>query len=267
MPASAAPTGAAARTAARVDALLGGAVESIAALLVLAEICVLLAGVTARYAFHAPLVWSDELASILFLWLSMLGAVVALRRGEHMSMTALVDKLTPSRRAMLDAFAIAASIAFLALVAWPAMDYAHEESFIVTPALEISNAWRAAALPVGIVLMIVVAALRLVRVCTWPQVGAALGGVAVLVAGFWLAGPLLAPLGKFNLVIFFVGVVAVTVFAAVPIAFSFALATFGYLALTTRTPLLVMVGRLDEGMSHLILLAVPLFIFLGALIE
>ena len=28
-----------------------------------------------------------------------------------------------------------------------------------------------------------------------------------------------------------------------------------------------MVGRMDEGMSHLILLAVPLFIFLGALIE
>ena len=52
-----------------------------------------------------------------------------------------------------------------------------------------------------------------------------------------------------------------------PIAFSFALATFGYLALTTRTPMLVMVGRIDEGMSHLILLAVPLFIFLGALIE
>ena len=57
------------------------------------------------------------------------------------------------------------------------------------------------------------------------------------------------------------------VFAGVPIAFSFALATFGYLALTTATPMLVMVGRLDEGMSHLILLAVPLFIFLGALIE
>ena len=31
--------------------------------------------------------------------------------------------------------------------------------------------------------------------------------------------------------------------------------------------MIVMVGRLDEGMSHLILLAVPLFIFLGALIE
>ena len=49
------------------------------------------AGVVARYVFHSPLVWSDELASILFLWLAMLGAVVALRRGEHMRMTALVS--------------------------------------------------------------------------------------------------------------------------------------------------------------------------------
>src|SRR3546814_17557924 len=31
--------------------------------------------------------------------------------------------------------------------------------------------------------------------------------------------------------------------------------------------MLVMVGRLDEGMSHLILLAVPLFVLLGMLIE
>ena len=54
------------------------------------EIVVLLAGVISRYVFHQPLVWSDELASILFLWLSMLGSVVAFRRGEHMRMTAFV---------------------------------------------------------------------------------------------------------------------------------------------------------------------------------
>ncbi len=258
---------AASRWAGRVDGWLGTVVESAAALLVLAEICVLFAGVTARYAFHSPLVWSDELASILFLWLSMLGAVVALRRGEHMRMTALVSQVKPGTRAMLDAFALAASLAFLALVAWPAIDYAHEESFIVTPALEISNAWRAGAIPAGIALMIVVALLRLVRICSVRQIVLSVLGTAAVVALFWLAGPLLAPLGKFNLVIFFVIVVAVTVFSGVPIAFCFALATFGYLALTTRTPMLVMVGRLDEGMSHLILLAVPLFIFLGALIE
>ena len=57
------------------------------------------------------------------------------------------------------------------------------------------------------------------------------------------------------------------VFAAVPIAFSFGLATFGYIALTTSTPEVVVIGRMDEGMSHLILLSVPLFVFLGLLIE
>jgi tripartite ATP-independent transporter DctM subunit len=57
------------------------------------------------------------------------------------------------------------------------------------------------------------------------------------------------------------------VFAGVPIAFGFGLAIYGYLALTTHTPLMVLVGRMDEGMSHLILLSVPLFVFLGLLIE
>jgi TRAP-type mannitol/chloroaromatic compound transport system permease large subunit len=56
-------------------------------------------------------------------------------------------------------------------------------------------------------------------------------------------------------------------FLGVPIGFSFALATFGYLGLSTFTPLEVVVGRMDEGMSHLVLLAVPLFVFLGLLIE
>jgi TRAP-type mannitol/chloroaromatic compound transport system permease large subunit len=74
-------------------------------------------------------------------------------------------------------------------------------------------------------------------------------------------------LGNINLVIYFVVVVAACVFSGIPIAFAFGLGTFGYLALTTGTPLPVVVGRMDEGMSHLILLAVPLFVFLGLLIE
>ncbi|MFY9694439.1 MAG: TRAP transporter small permease subunit, partial [Xanthobacteraceae bacterium] len=70
-----------------IDAWLGAAVELIAAALVAAEIAILFSGVVARYVFDAPLVWSDELASMLFLWLAMLGAVIAFRRDEHMRMT------------------------------------------------------------------------------------------------------------------------------------------------------------------------------------
>jgi tripartite ATP-independent transporter DctM subunit len=259
-PSSASLTGA-------LEAGIGMLVEIPAAILVVAEIVVLFAGVVSRYVFHSPLIWSDELASILFLWLAMFGAAVAFRRGEHMRMTAMMAGASPKMRAFLDLVAICAALAFLLLIAWPAYEYAYEESYITTPALAISNSWRAAALPVGVALMALFAALRLIRFGDLRLVLIAALTVAILIGAFWLAQPLLKPLGNINLVIFFVGVVAACVFAGVPIAFGFGLAIFGYLALTTRTPLMVLVGRMDEGMSHLILLSVPLFVFLGLLIE
>ena len=250
-----------------VEAWLGTFVELAAAALVVAEVVILFSGVIARYVFNHPLVWSDELASIVFLWQAMLGAVIALRRDEHMRMTALVGALPPGAQAGLDAFATCAALTFLALIAWPAFDYAIEELDITTPALEITNAWRAAALPCGTVLMALFALFRLFTAERLASVLLPAAAALILVVVFWMLGPTFRQLGNLNLIIFFVGVVAAAVFAGVPIAFAFGLAVFGYLGLSTHTPLLVLVGRIDEGMSHLILLAVPLFVFLGLLIE
>jgi TRAP-type C4-dicarboxylate transport system permease small subunit len=252
---------------ASIEHCLGLLVEIPAALLVLAEIVILFAGVVARYGLHRPLIWSDELASILFLWLAMLGAAVAFRRAEHMRMTAVVASARPAMRAYLDLVATSAALAFLVMIAWPAYEYAYEESFITTPALQVPNIWRAAALPVGIGLMALFALLRLIRSGDVRTVIGAILSVALVIAIFWLLKGSLRPLGNLNLIIFFVGVAGFCVFAGVPIAFGFGLATYGYLALTTNTPLMVLVGRMDEGMSHLILLSVPLFVFLGLLIE
>jgi tripartite ATP-independent transporter DctM subunit len=256
-----------ARQSAGLESFVGLIVELSAAALVVAEIAILFGGVISRYVFDRPLVWSDELASTLFLWLAMFGAVIAFRRNEHMRMTACVGLLPAPFPAMLDSFAICASLAFLLLIVWPAGQYALDELPITTSALQISDAWRAAALPAGIALMMVLALLRLSRAAFGKMAILSLVLVAALVALFWSGAPLFHHLGNFNLLIFFVGVVAVTVLAGVPIAFAFGLATFGYLALATHTPLMVLVGRMDEGMSHLILLAVPLFVFLGLLIE
>ncbi len=250
-----------------LDNIFGALVEIPAAVLVTAEIVILFMGVVSRYGFHSPLIWSDELASILFLWLAMLGAAIAFRRAEHMRMTAMVAKASPEQRAFLDVVGTCAALAFLLLIAWPAYEYAYEESYITTPALQIPNSFRAAALPVGIALMAIFAMLRLARVGRIRTVLLAAVTVAVIMAAFWFAQPWLRQLGNLNLIIFFVGVVGFCVFAGIPIAFAFGLAIFGYLILTTHTPLLVLVGRMDEGMSHLILLSVPLFVFLGLLIE
>ena len=246
---------------------LGSVVDYAAGALVVADIVVLFMGVLARFVFHAPLIWSDELASILFIWMAMLGSVVALRRGEHMRMTALVSMQPPSRQPLFEAIALVAALAFLAMVAWPSWEYASEERFITTPALDISNAWRAAALPVGIALMALFAVLRLLRDVEWRVTVTAAVIIGVLIVGFALGRSVFQELGRLNLLVFFVVVVLAGVLSGIPIAFSFGLGTFGYMALATNTALPVIVGRMDEGMSHLILLAVPLFVFLGLLIE
>ncbi|MCA0407393.1 MAG: TRAP transporter large permease subunit, partial [Proteobacteria bacterium] len=259
--------GALRRSSAAIERGLGATVAFIAAALCAAEVVILLAGVISRYALHLPLTWSDELASTLFLWLAMFGSALAVRHGAHMRMTALVGMMNADRQRFFDILALVAGLAFLVLITPSAFKYAHEESFITTSALEISGAWRASAFPVGVVLMTAFTLLRLVRYPTLPPVLGAVALVAGVIAAFWLIGPGFKGLGYLNLVIFFVGIVMICVFAGVPIGFSFALATFGFIALTTRVSTMVVVGRMDEGMSHLILLAVPLFVFLGLLIE
>jgi len=250
-----------------LDSGIGWISEAPAALLVLLEILILLSGVVARYMFNAPLTWSDELASILFLWLAMLGAVIALRRSEHMRLTTLVNLLSPAKRksAVLGAQLVVA--AFVLEILLPAYEYFGDQAAITTPALEIHDSWRVAAIGVGALLMLAIVLIRLVDQTSLRMLVVAVVVAALLCSALWFAQPWFLALGNINLLIFFVGLVALCVACGVPIAFAFGVATLSYLMLTTDTPLTIVVSRMDEGMSALILLAVPLFVFLGLLIE
>jgi tripartite ATP-independent transporter DctM subunit len=250
----------------RLDRALRLIAEIPAAILVLAEIIVLFSGVTARYVFHAPLVWSDELASILFLWLAMLGSVVALQRSEHMRLTAIMSGLSARAQARLAALALVSVVVFLMIMLPSAWDYAADEWFIETPALGIHNTWRAMAIPAGAGLMAATALSQLGRVA-WRDAAFGLVVIGVLAVLLHVSAPWLQGFGNWNLVLFFVVLLAAAVLLSVPIGFAFGLATLAYLGTLTRTPLTVVVSRMDEGMSSLILLAVPLFVFLGLLIE
>lgn len=247
-----------------VERLLGSVVELAAAALVAAEVVILFTGVFARYVLHSPLPWVDELASILFLWLAMLGAVIALQRREHMRMTAALSRLGPQARSTLEALAVAAPFIFLAAILPAALGYTIEEHVIHTPALDVPNSWRVAAIPAGLALMIVLGVFQLSRTpgSAWIVV-AAVTGLGLL----HLASPVFAALGNINLVLFFIVALSACILAGIPIAFSFALTTVAYLACTTHVPLSIIPGRMEEGMSHLLLLSIPLFVFLGKLVE
>ncbi|KQX51308.1 MULTISPECIES: TRAP transporter large permease [Ensifer] len=242
-------------------------VELAAAALVVVEVGVLSAGVVARYAWGEPLVWSDELASMLFLWLSMMGAVLAFHRGQHMRMSAIADAMAPATRARLEVASLVFCLAVCVLLLPKATTYAIHEIPVVTPAMEISVAWRSFGLPIGLGLMVLLGVMDAVRRIKLTDfvVGVL---IAVCIIGLALAAkPLILAMGNWNLVLFFVVFIALGVLSGVPIAFVFALAAISYVAIGTSRPLTVIAGRLDEGMSHLLLLAVPLFVLLGMLME
>src|ERR1700737_1219450 len=99
--------------AAAIDGAIGAVVEPLAALLGVVEIVILSAGVFTRYVLGNPLVWSDELATIIFLWLAMMGSVVAYRRGEHISLSALVRRASPRTRQILETIASVVTTIFV----------------------------------------------------------------------------------------------------------------------------------------------------------
>ena len=253
--------------AAAVERALIWPVTVAGCLLLLAITLLLLAGVVSRFVFDAPITWIDELVSILFLWLAVLGAALAFQRVEHMRMAALVARLSPRGQRVAAAVSLVACLGLLAALMPPAIDYASDEGFMTTPNLDLPGSWRAAALPVGLGIMLAFSALQLARLRLGRELLGAVVICIVVAGGLYFTAPLMAVIGNYRLLVFFVGVVGVCIAAGVPIAFSFAIATFMFLADTTTTPLSVVVNRIDEGMSHVMLLAVPLFVLLGVLIE
>ncbi len=229
-------TTAARRFMAQVERWLVRIVGAVAAVAVLVEVGILLTGVVARFGLNRPLVWSDELASIVFLWLAMLGSVLALWTGEHMRLTTIACAPAAAVAGPAETLAVLTPLLLLAFLISPALDYMTDQSFIETPALGWSDAVRAAAMPVGFALMIAISLLRL-RAASPARRRRCRGGAggARCSACGW-ARRSLAHLGNWNLVVFFVLLLGAGVLIGVPIAFAFGLATVAYLLCTTTHP-------------------------------
>jgi len=249
----------------KIDLVIGTLAEAAGAGLGVAEICILFAGVVSRYVFDSPLMWTDEAANFLFLWLSMLGAVVALRRNEHMRLTTLVNAVRPEWGQWLGT--VGSLIVIVLEILLPAAQYLNVQASTELITLSISDGYRVVAILVGTALTAIIALLRLLETTTLRGFAMAVAVVGATAWVLWLGQPLLITMGHSNLILFFVVIVAACVVIGVPIAFTFGIATFSYLALTTDLPLMIVVNRIDDGISNLLLLAVPMFVVLGLLME
>ncbi|MCF6114551.1 TRAP transporter large permease subunit [Mesorhizobium muleiense] len=242
-------------------------VEAVASILLVFVIGLLLAGVISRYVLSLPIVWIDEAASISFLWLAMLGSAIAIDRNEHLRLTIFLNLIPERGRHFVNALALLVVATVLLALIVPASQYVQEEWYVTSAALNIPMSFRASAIVAGLALMSVIAVGHAIRAATLANLAAAVAVIAALAVAGWLLSPLFLTLGYANIVIFLVGVVAVCLLLGVPIAFCFGVGTIAFIAFSTHVPMIVLVGRIDEGMSSLILLSVPIFVLLGCVLD
>ena len=242
-------------------------IEAISAVLLIALIGLVLVAVFWRYLLGSPITASDEIASFIFLWLVMLGSVIAIDRNEHLRLALLLNKVGPRTRSLLEAVGMVIMATFLGALLPSAIEHTIEEQFVTSPALEIPNAWRVAGIPLGMVLMLVALAAKLWRETSRRDLLISIAIVAAAVAALWLMTPIFAQLGTGNILVLLVGVIAVCLTIGVPIGFCFGAGALAFLLFSTQLPIVVIVGRMDEGMSSLILLSVPVFVLLGCILD
>ena len=125
-------------------------------------ILVVTAQVLWRYALNDSLVWTEEASRYLFVWMTLLGAALAVKEGTHIRVTALVDNLpvrVKRRLRVLELILMAAFLGFLVVVGfqWVALN-----ADTPTPALRLPmNYALYASLPVASLIGIYFALRRL----------------------------------------------------------------------------------------------------------
>ena len=133
-------------------------------------------GVFFRYYLNSSLVWYDEFASYLLVWLTFYGAVVASYRRRHIGFEVVVDRLQPKTRRIMDFISEAFVLGFqivLLYYGWQLVQKMGDESAISLPWVKMG--WVYSVLPIAGGLMLVISLMRLADIASGrkPQRGEA----------------------------------------------------------------------------------------------
>lgn len=262
-----------------VDGALGGRTELQAAprlelainwtiaILVVAQAAVVGLQVVGRQILRQPFPWTDEIARLLLVWLMCAGGVAAVRHGRHPRVTALVRYLSQAHRDAVDRGLRLVLLGFFLSLVVPAFRLTLASAGERLPASGLSGATISAVLPVALLLMsaMVVQQIWHDGFRVWRDRSSllwSLGTAGVILAS--VLGPLIA--GAAPLVVLVSGFVA-TAAMGVPLAFTLALTSLTYLLGIGGVSLIILPIKILGGVDAFVLLAIPLFILAGALME
>jgi len=148
----------------RLNAWLLRAIDALAVVLFATLFGVVLAQIGFRYLLGSPLVWSEELARYIFVWVCFLGWLMAVARNDHIVITMFRDRLGGACRTMVLVVAELASIVLAAVLLWQGWALAGRNLTVTTVTLPFPFAVVYAIVPAAAALIILFALTRLAHI-------------------------------------------------------------------------------------------------------
>jgi tripartite ATP-independent transporter DctM subunit len=248
----------------QVIAALLAASDAIAAILLAADLLVVVGSVLLRFLFNAPVEWADDVARGLMVGSSFFGAASALARSENAGVAFFIDRLPAAFRRVVDSVGALLVTVIAGYVTFNALKLGGLTTGQTTGAglpLELTFY----PMGVGALFMTIFAAELF---CARPIRDMIAGAVATaLIVVLYLAWDFAAPdsvpsSGTLMLVGFFV-----TLFGGLPIGFALALAALTFIWVEGTLPGVIFAQQMARGIDNFVLLAIPFFILVGYLME
>jgi len=238
--------------------------DAVAALLLAADLVVVVASVLLRSWFNAPVEWADDVARGLMVGSSFFGAASAIARAENPGVSFFVDLLPAGPRRIIDSAGALLVAVVSGYVAWTALALGWLTTGQTTGSglpLELTF------YPMGLgALCMTLFAFDIFRCRPAAELA---GGVLVvaLAAALYVAWDRLSPGTVPSPMMLMLLGFFVTLVGGLPIGFALALAALVFIWVEGNLPGVIFAQQMARGIDNFVLLAIPFFILVGYLME
>ena len=128
--------------------------KAILAVSVFVMVIIMVYQVILRYVFSNSNSWSEEVTRYLIIFNVMMASALAVRRNSHLQIDILINCFSPRLKRIFTIGATLAGIVFLVLLFQYSLQLCAQAASNISPGVGISMSVPYAAMPIGIVLMI-----------------------------------------------------------------------------------------------------------------
>ncbi|MEX4027890.1 putative sialic acid transporter, TRAP-type C4-dicarboxylate transport system, large permease component [Haemophilus influenzae] len=239
---------------------------------------ILIAQILSRQVFHSPLIWSEELAKLLFVYVGMLGISVAVRKQEHVFIDFLTNLMPEKIRKFTNTLVQLLVFVCIFLFIHFGIRTFNGASFPIDALGGISEKWIFAALPVIAILMM----FRFIQAqtvnfktgksylpATFFIISAVILFAILFFAPDWFKVLRISNYIKLGSSSVYVALLVwlIIMFIGVPVGWSLFIATILYFSMTRWNVVNAATEKLVYSLDSFPLLAVPFYILTGILMN